>query len=322
MLCRRMESTRAFWNTPTTDEPTRQRPAATSVCSTTRWCYHHRRQRRLGEGTINGTYNEMLSSTGLADIETPRFMTDRRRQVRRGRNPPTTIRWVGRMRWSYQWTKQVASHWGGTRNGTVCTGPTELPPRGRCAGGFTSSAWRRHPGGGGCQCVIRQRRAAPHRRGSAWPIRSDDAQSAGSAQTQYFRCSETGASTTRLDRSDQAPRRRGFWLATDYVAFDDDVWEYHGTTRLGQAKDCGKCRKSCARLQRLWRRERATTMLPLDDVSGRISPDGGQAGAHQGATQVLFSNMKRLSGELCAQPQNKSHTVTAEVRLLETSAEA
>ncbi len=48
---------------------------------------------------------------GLADIETPRFAADRLDPS--GVTQPL-FRWVaGRMRWIlYQWTKQVASHWG------------------------------------------------------------------------------------------------------------------------------------------------------------------------------------------------------------------
>ena len=31
----------------------------------------------------------------------------------------------------YQWTKQVASHWGGTRNGTIVRWPTGIKAKGQ-----------------------------------------------------------------------------------------------------------------------------------------------------------------------------------------------
>jgi arylsulfatase len=46
-------------------------------------------------------------------------------------SPITTMRSDGRMRWTpYQWTKQVASHWGGTRNGTIIHWPKGIRAQG------------------------------------------------------------------------------------------------------------------------------------------------------------------------------------------------
>ena len=44
-----------------------------------------------------------------------------------------SVGWAHAMDTPFQWTKQVASHWGGTRNGTSCTGPTGSPSRADCA---------------------------------------------------------------------------------------------------------------------------------------------------------------------------------------------
>ena len=43
-----------------------------------------------------------------------------------------TSPWAGRGRWirPYQWTKQVASHWGGTRNGTIVHWPNGIKEKG------------------------------------------------------------------------------------------------------------------------------------------------------------------------------------------------
>ncbi|MCL6027673.1 sulfatase-like hydrolase/transferase, partial [Neisseria meningitidis] len=83
------------------------------------------------EGTINGTYNEMLNFNGLADIETPRFMTDR---LDKFGGPESynhySVGWAHAMDTPYQWTKQVASHWGGTRNGTIVHWPNGIAAKG------------------------------------------------------------------------------------------------------------------------------------------------------------------------------------------------
>src|SRR5262249_24510983 len=75
------------------------------------------------EGTINGAYNEMANFNGLAALETPEFLMERYEKLG---GPESynhyAVGWAHAMNSPYQWTKQVASHWGGTRNGTVVHG--------------------------------------------------------------------------------------------------------------------------------------------------------------------------------------------------------
>ena len=71
------------------------------------------------EGTLNGAYNEMANFNGLAALETPEFLMERFDKLG-GPNSYNhyAVGWAHAMNTPYQWTKQVASHWGGTRNGT------------------------------------------------------------------------------------------------------------------------------------------------------------------------------------------------------------
>ena len=76
------------------------------------------------EGTINGTFNEMLTLNGMTGIETAEFMASRMDEF----GGPSAynhyaVGWAHAMDTPYQWTKQVASHWGGTRNGTIVHWP-------------------------------------------------------------------------------------------------------------------------------------------------------------------------------------------------------
>ena len=84
------------------------------------------------EGTLNGTYNEMINFNGAAAIETPEFMIERLDDFG---GPDSynhfAVGWAHAMCTPYQWTKQVASHWGGTRNGTIVHWPKGIKVGGR-----------------------------------------------------------------------------------------------------------------------------------------------------------------------------------------------
>jgi arylsulfatase A-like enzyme len=90
------------------------------------------------EGTFNGAYNEMANFNGLAALETPEFLMERYEKLG---GPESynhdAVGWAHAMNAPYQWTKQVASHWGGTRNGTVVHWPNGIKaagePQDRCS---------------------------------------------------------------------------------------------------------------------------------------------------------------------------------------------
>jgi arylsulfatase len=50
------------------------------------------------EGTLNGTYNEMINFNGAAALETPEVPDGPARQAGRDPNPTTTSQWLGRTR--------------------------------------------------------------------------------------------------------------------------------------------------------------------------------------------------------------------------------
>ncbi len=89
------------------------------------------------EGTLNGTYNEMINFNGAAALETPEFMIER---LDNFGGPDAynhyAVGWAHAMCAPYQWTKQVASHWGGTRNGTIVHWPQGIEARGEVRSQF------------------------------------------------------------------------------------------------------------------------------------------------------------------------------------------
>ena len=74
----------------------------------------------LAEGSLQGTYNEMVTITGFSHLETPEFLQAHINKLG-GFEAYNhyAVGWAHAMDTPYQWTKQVASHLGGTRNGTI-----------------------------------------------------------------------------------------------------------------------------------------------------------------------------------------------------------
>ncbi len=89
------------------------------------------------EGTVNGTFNELLMLNGAAQFETVESMAAHVEEF----GGPTAynhyaVGWAHAMDTPYQWTKQVASHWGGTRNGTIVHWPNGFAARGEIRSQF------------------------------------------------------------------------------------------------------------------------------------------------------------------------------------------
>ena len=83
------------------------------------------------EGTLQGAFNEMANFNGMAAIETPEFMMSKLDEFGgEGSYGHFAVGWAWAMDAPYQWTKQVASHWGGTRNGTIVHWPKGIKEKG------------------------------------------------------------------------------------------------------------------------------------------------------------------------------------------------
>ena len=90
------------------------------------------------EGTVNGAFNEMANFNGEAALETPEFMAS---VIDKFGTPEAynhyAVGWAWAMDTPHQWTKQVASHWGGTRNGTIVHWPKGIDEPGGIRSQFT-----------------------------------------------------------------------------------------------------------------------------------------------------------------------------------------
>ncbi len=76
------------------------------------------------EGDLHGSFNELINLNGAAALQTTEFMAER---IDKFGTPEAynhyAVGWAHAMDTPYQWTKQIASHWGGTRNGTIVHWP-------------------------------------------------------------------------------------------------------------------------------------------------------------------------------------------------------
>jgi arylsulfatase A-like enzyme len=276
------------------------------------------------EGTLNGTYNEMINFNGAAALETPEFMLDRLDDFG---SPDSyshyAVGWAHAMGTPYQWTKQVASHWGGTRNGTVVSWPAGFKARGEIRSQFAhvidvaptvlEAAGLPEP-----KFVdgVQQRPLE----GVSMAYSFDDAEAAERHTTQYF---EMFCNRGIYHQGWTAVTRHGTpWVLVgeEVPALDDDVWELYDTSSdWTQAKDLSAEQpEKLADLQRLFMIEATKyNVFPLDDRRAeRILPDvAGRPTLVRGDRQLLYGGMGRRSENSVLSIKNKSHAVTAEIEV-------
>lgn len=274
------------------------------------------------EGTMNGAFNEMANFNGMAALETTEFM---RSKMDEFGSPSSynhySVGWAWAMNSPFQWTKQVASHWGGTRNGTIVHWPNGIDERGGLRSQFThcidvaptilEAAGLPEP------AMVNGVQQAPIE-GTSMLYTFGDADAAERHDLQYF---EMFGNRGIYHRGWSAvTKHKTPWLLVDpdVRAFDDDVWElYDGSVDYSQARDlAAEQPERLAQLQRLWLIEAAKyQVLPMDDRTGeRLNPDlAGRPTLIRGNSQLLFAGMGRLSENSVISIKNKSFSVTAEI---------
>jgi arylsulfatase len=273
------------------------------------------------EGTINGTFNELCSLNGAAALETPEFMASRMDEF----GTPAAynhyaVGWAHAMDTPYQWTKQVASHWGGIRNGTIVHWPRGIEAKGEIRSQFhhvidvapTVLDAAGIPEPASVHGVEQKPIEGVSMRSSF-----DDAGAAERRVMQYFEmfCNrgiyhEGWTAVTRHSTP---------WVVgTELPPFQDDVWELYDTNSdWTQARDlAAEMPEKLQELQQLWLEEaRKYNVLPLDDrrVERFNSDLAGRPLLVSGNSQLLFSGTSRLPENTVINVKNKSHAVTAEV---------
>ena len=221
----------------------------------------------------------------------------------------------------YQWTKQVASHWGGTRNGMVVSWPEGIKARGEVrnqwhhvidiAPTILECASLPEPiqVHGVTQKPMEGVSIAYSFEGGAAPDRHT---------TQYFEMFgnrgiyHQGWSAVTIHHS---PFRKG------KSSWDEDVWElYDNTTDWSQAVNLAdQYPEKLAELQDLFMVEAAKyNVFPPDDRRTELTnPElAGRPDLLNGRTSMTFyPGMSQLMENTVPNIKNKSHTVTADIEV-------
>ena len=277
-----------------------------------------------GEGTLKGTFNEMMVFNGMADIiETPEYLAARLEQWGGPEGMPHyAVGWAWAMDTPYQWTKQVASHWGGTRNGTIVHWPKGIQEKGGQRFQFSHvndvAPTVLEVAGIPEPIQVHGVTQSPYE-GTSMVYSFNDASAPERHEVQYFEMFGNrgvyykGWSAVTKHRT---PWKLGAGVKT--IPFDDDVWElYDGSKDHSQAHDLSKEMPDMLhKLQRVFLIEAAKyNVLPLDDRGiERFNAElVGRPQTIKGKKQVLFPGMKRISESSVLNIKNKSFQVTAQL---------
>lgn len=279
------------------------------------------------EGGLTGTFNENIHLNGL-ELETPEFLAQRIDQFG---GPEAynhyAVGWAHAMDTPYQWTKQVASHWGGTRNGTIVHWPNGIRSKGQTRSQFChvidvaptilEAAGIPEP------TIVNSVQQSPLE-GTSMAYSFEDAQAPERHETQYF---EMFCNRGIYHKGWSAVTRHSIpFIVEEMPGFDDDVWElYDGSGDWTQARDLSKdMPEKLHELQRLWLIEAVKyNVLPLDDRRPeRFNPDlAGRPVLVKGDSQLLFGGMGRLTENSVVVMKNKSFSITADLDVPETGAD-
>lgn len=282
------------------------------------------------EGSLQGTFNEMVTLQGFGHLETPEFLTER---LDKFGSPEAynhyAVGWAQAMCAPYQWSKQVASHFGGTRNGTIIHWPNGIKAKGEIRSQFhhvidvaktiLEVANLPEP------TLVNGVQQKPLE-GVSMAYSFDDKTALDRHTTQYFEM--FGNRGIYHQGWTAVTKHRTPW-ATGQVqlpAFDDDRWELYDTTKdWSQAKDLSKeYPDKLKELQRLWLIEAVKyNVVPLDDrfAERANSTIAGRPQLVKGKRQLLFGGMGRLTENSIIDYKNNSFAVTAELNLPEAKAE-
>ncbi|HEY4075461.1 MAG TPA: arylsulfatase [Rhizomicrobium sp.] len=278
------------------------------------------------EGTLTGTTNVMKTMLGLPDdvaemikhvdeIGGPRFEN----------HYPVGWCWAGSS--PFQWMKQVASHFGGTRNGLVVSWPKVIKDHGGLRSQFHHVI--------DIAPTILDVAGVPEPRavngvpqkpieGVSMAYTFDDKNAPGQRVTQYF---EMFGNRALYHDGWVAGCVHGRlpWETSGSASFDNDVWElYNIEADFSQASDlAAKEPKKLRELQDIFMAEAAKhNVLPLDDRFAERADPKLHPSHLSGITHFVYPpGTVRVPERSSPYTKNTHHTIAAEVEIPEGGAE-
>jgi hypothetical protein len=241
--------------------------------------------------------------------------------------PHYPVGWAHAMDTPYQWTKQIASHWGGTRNGMIVRWPAGIKAKGELRDQFchvidvvpTILEATKIPAPAFVDGI--QQQAIE---GTSFAYSFDDAKAADRHTTQYFEMlvnrgiyHEGWTACTRHSTP---------WLLTAKLPnIEDDVWELYAPDDWTQANNIAAQNPAKLKeLQQFFLLEGAKyNVFPLDDRSSErfIASIAGRPDLLAGRTsQTFYPGMTHMNENAVLDIKNRSHAVTAEITVPEAKA--
>jgi arylsulfatase A-like enzyme len=279
------------------------------------------------EGGPDGTYNEIVALNGIvSDVPSQLKWIDEWGGPKTF--PHFSIGWALAGNTPFQWTKQVASHFGGTRNGMVVHWPNGIKARGEIRSQFhhvidvapTALEAAKLPEPTSVNGTVQ--RAMD---GVSMAYSFNDAKAAEHRTTQYFEM--FGNRAIYNDGWVAAARHSIPWLLTQNPPLEQDKWElYNVAEDFSQANDLAAQNPAKLKeLQALFMTEAAkNNVLPIDDrrserfdaaIAGRPDLLGPRT------SLTLHEGMKGIAENAFINLKGRSYTITSDIEVPQNGAE-
>ncbi len=273
------------------------------------------------EGRLTGSFNETIALNGV-----PESIEDQLQHLGEWGGPMSYPHfhagWAVATNTPFQWTKQVASHYGGTRNPVVVHWPDGIEAKGEIR-----SQWHHvtdiaptlmEAAGLPFPTSVNGTVQKPFE-GVSMVYSFDAPDAADRHTTQYFEM--FGNRAIYHDGWVAATKHRTPWANAPDGPLDQDRWElYHVAEDFSQAIDLAASNPAkLEELQALFLREAIKyDVLPLDDrvferfdasIAGRPDLMGGRT------SLTVYPGMTHMTENTFINVKNRSHTITAEVEI-------
>jgi len=273
------------------------------------------------EGSMTGLFNEVSFFNGV-----PEKLEDVLQYIDRWGDPTTyphyAVGWAQAGSTPFAWTKQIASNYGGTRNGMVIHWPKGIQAKGE-----QRSQWHHvvdiaptvlEAAGLPFPKMVNGTEQKPFE-GVSLMYTFHDAKAKDRHLTQYF---EIGGNRAIYQEGWLAGTvHRAPWERQPYTTLDNDTWELYDTRHdFSLANDLAATNPSkLAEMQALFMKEAEKyNVLPIDDrgierfnpaIAGRPDLMGGRT------SLTVYEGMTGMMENAFINVKNRSHTITAEVEV-------
>ncbi|HEX5172293.1 MAG TPA: arylsulfatase [Cyclobacteriaceae bacterium] len=273
------------------------------------------------EGGPEGSYNEMMALNGIIG-KASQMMNHVDDWGSPNTFPHYAIGWAHAGDTPFQWTKQIASHFGGTRNGMVVHWPEGIKAKGEIRSQFTHAT--------DIAPTVLEVAGLPFPKsvngteqipfsGVSFAFSFDDAKAPDRHTTQYF---EMFGNRAIYHNGWVACTRHSIpWLMVPNPPLKDDVWElYNVDEDFSQANDLAATNpEKLKELQEVFFQEATKNhVFPIDDRrSERFDPEiAGRPDLIGTRTSLsLYEGMTGITENAFINTKSRNYTITSEVEL-------